>query len=64
MLQLFSTFPIILQTKSRQIEYQMNEIILLLAWAERELLHSASLSLALGRPRSNLQMHTLEKSEN
>ena len=34
------------------MEYQMNEINFLIsvAWAEHELLHSTSLSLALGRP--------------
>ena len=41
------------------MEYQMNEINFLIFWAERELLHSTSLSLALGRPR--LLLPTLEK---
>ena len=44
----------------------MNEInfLISLAWAEHELLHSTSLSLALSRPRLYLLPPTLEKSEN
>ena len=40
------------QTESQQMEYHMTEINFLIsvAWAERELLHSTSLSLAMGRP--------------
>ena len=47
------------------MEYQMNEINFLIFGAERELLHSTSLSLALGRPRlflpTCLLLPTLEK---
>ena len=47
------------------MEYQMNEIIFLIsvAWAERELLHSASLFL-WSRPRLYYLLPTLEKYEN
>ena len=48
------------------MEYQMNEINFLIsvAWAERELLHSTSSSLALDRPRLYLLLPMLEKLEN
>lgn len=44
--------------------YQINEvnIEISLTWPERELFHSTSLSLALGRPRPYL-LPTLEESE-
>ena len=48
------------------MEYQMNEInsLIFVAWVERELLHSTSLHLALGRSRLYLLLPTLEKLEN
>ena len=46
------------------MESRMNEVnfLISLLWAERELLHSTSLPLALDRPR--LYVPTLEKLEN